>query len=1187
MKQVSLDDKYTLQSGRVYLSGSQALARVPLMQRQRDLAAGLNTAGFISGYRGSPLGVYDLALWQAEKHLKDHQIHFQPGVNEDLAATAVWGSQQVGTMGEAKVDGVFSIWYGKGPGVDRSGDAIKHGNYAGTSEYGGVLAVCGDDHGARSSSTAHQSDHALIHFGVPILHPASVQEVVDFGLLGFALSRYSGCWVGFKCVTDTIEGSASISVDPDRVTIKQPDDFDLPEGGLNLRLGVYPLVAESHLYQQRLKAAQAFARANGLDRVAVGNDHSPRKLGIVTTGKSYLDVMEALSRLGIDERRAKQLGLAVYKVGMVWPIEPHQLTSFARRCDELLVVEEKRPVMEEQIAAILYNLADSERPRLLGKSDENGAPLIPSVGELNPDMVLEAIAARLQSCGEDQELAEKLQQLTPSKSLAAGYGGSAGALMRMPSFCAGCPHNTSTRVPEGSRALGGIGCHGMAVWLPERRTETLYQMGGEGAPWIGQAPFVKDKHIFQNLGDGTYFHSGLLAIRATVAANVNITYKILLNGAISMTGGQPIEGEQFEGEVTAPHVAHQVHSEGVNRIALVSEDLARHNPGDYPDIVSFHHRDDLDAVQKELREFDGVSLIIYEQACATERRRLRKRGKYPDTNERLFINQDVCEGCGDCGVQSNCIALEPAETEFGRKRKINQSSCNKDFSCVKGMCPSFVTVTGGQLKKISPATINHGAQLDQGLLENLPQPQMQDWGESFSLMIAGIGGQGVVTMGALIGMAAHIEDKDCSVLDLTGLAQRNGPVTSHVRITLTGNGDKAARIPQHSADLVLGGDLVVTAGAEGLSKMGDGRTAVVYNSYVVPTSEFARNADLDFTTQAMEDSIRKAADAGNVYGVDATTLAIKVLGDAIGANAFLIGYAWQQGLIPLSSAALEQAIRLNGAGVEMNLRAFALGRLAVSNPDSLLAFLPDVVRIVDASREGNHVTLPASHQPLQALIDSRAGWLTDYQNAAYAERYRKLVDRVSQAEKALGDGSVALSEAVARYYAKLLAYKDEYEVARLYSRTEFMNSLRQQFDGDVKLSFNLAPPMISRRDPDTGRYRKMRFGSYMMGFFRVLAPMKVLRGTPFDPFGYSRHRRQERQLIEEYERLLEELISGLGHHNHAQAVALARLPEKIRGYDLVKEASIETVKVETVALLEQFHQAPVEAEVEELEKLAC
>jgi indolepyruvate ferredoxin oxidoreductase len=962
METVTLENKYTQKTGRVQLTGSQALVRLPIMQRARDLAEGLNTAGFISGYRGSPLGIYDLALWQAEKHLKDSHIHFQPGVNEDLAATAVWGTQQIDLLGDARYDGVFALWYGKGPGVDRSGDPLRHGNHAGSAAKGGVLALCGDDHAARSSTVAHQSEHALIHFGMPVLHPANVQEYLDLGLFGFALSRYSGCWVGFKCVTDTVETSASIAVDPERVRIVLPTDFLMPPMGLNIRLGVLPLQAERQLFEQRLNAAQAFVRANGLDGVRLGGGGHQR-LGIVTTGKSYLDVLEGLRRLGIDLPRAEALGIAIYKVAMVWPLEPVRLTEFAERCDELLVVEEKRDVLEGQIAHLLYNLPSDRRPRLTGKRDETGAPLLSSVGELDPDQVLQAIAARFLRHFDDPELRAVAAGRTAPGALPAGYGAGQGGLVRLPSFCAGCPHNTSTRLPGGSKAMGGIGCHGLAVWMPDRKTFGLCQMGGEGAPWIGQAPFVDTPHMFQNLGDGTYFHSGLLAIRACVAAGVNITYKILLNGAVGMTGGQPIEGERFDGAITAPHVAAQLFAEGVKRIAIVSDDPAKFGDrAGFPPICTYHHRDELDSVQRELREWKGVSGLVYDQACATERRRLRKRGKVADPDERLFIHPEVCEGCGDCGVQSNCIAIEPVETEFGRKRRINQSVCNKDYSCIKGFCPSFVTVKGGKLRTRGAAE----SESEVALAAALPAPSLPQIDGVFSILVGGIGGNGVVTVAAILGMAAHLEQKPCSVLDISGLAQRNGAVMSHLRFSAGGAFDHAARIPQGSADLVLGCDLIVVGGPEGLEKMEPGRTSVVYNRFIAPTSAFARSPDLDFSGDALVRGIAGMVGAERMFGVDATSVATAMLGNAIGANMFLVGFAWQKGFIPLEAGSIETAIALNGTLAALNTRAFAMGRLAASDPAWIERWL-GAGRPADPRRAGLKTAQASRRLPEQIL----------------------------------------------------------------------------------------------------------------------------------------------------------------------------------------------------------------------------
>jgi indolepyruvate ferredoxin oxidoreductase len=1165
LKHVTLEDKYTATQGRVYLTGSQALVRLALMQRERDVASGLNTAGFISGYRGSPLGVYDLALWQAEKHLKAHHVRFRPGVNEDLAATSVWGSQQVGLIGGARYDGVFAMWYGKGPGVDRSGDALKHGNYAGAAAKGGVLVLCGDDHGARSSTVAHQSDHALIHFGMPILHPSTVQEYLDLGLYGYALSRYSGCWVGFKCITDTVEGSASIAADSERVRISVPTDFAIPPMGLHIRLGVLPLQAEKQLYDLRLPAAQAFARANNLDGVRLGRGDQSNRLGIVTTGKSYLDVVEGLRRLGIDELRASDLGIAVYKVGMVWPLEPVKLTAFAQRCDTLLVVEEKRPVIEDQVARILYNLPSERRPRLIGKNDDQGAPLLSSVGELDPDRVMLVMAQSYLRLNEEAWLRQRLNELTPAQQTTASYGAGLGKLMRLPSFCAGCPHNTSTRIPEGSKAMGGIGCHGMAVWLPERQTLTLYQMGGEGAPWIGQAPFVDMPHIFQNLGDGTYFHSGLLAIRACVAAGVNITYKILLNGAVAMTGGQPIEGEVFDGNITAPHVAQQVHAEGVRRIAVVSDDPDKHDAGDFPTTATFHHRDELDAVQRELREWPGVSALIYDQACATERRRLRKRGKVPDPAERMFINTEVCEGCGDCGLQSNCVAIEPEETRLGRKRRINQSVCNKDYSCVKGLCPSFVSVVGGKLRGRQSA-----APADElTMAASLPEPSPVALTEPFSILVAGIGGNGVITVGALLGMAAHLEEKPCTVLDITGLAQRNGAVTSHVRFS-NGDATHAARIPQGSADLVLGCDAVVAAGAENLSKMAPGRTAVVFNRFVAPTSNFATNPDLELSDGPLEEAIRATADGDRVFGMNATKVAIGLLGDAIGANLFLVGYAWQLGLIPLSEASIEKAIELNATSVALNQRAFNLGRIAAVHPSRLREWLGLSDQLTQLVPEDLH-----------ALIEDRATLLRDYQNESYANRYRALIATVESAERALPQSDGSLTRAAARTYARLMAYKDEYEVGRLFVSEDFQRNLRGTFEGDFKLNFNLAPPLLTRRDKATGRPRKIRFGPWMMSIFRILARMRGLRGTPLDVFGYSSHRRLERRLILEYEDLIETLLAQMTSANYRTAVQLAALYEKVRGYDVVKEHSLALVREQKAKLLAEFACAATPTSVRE------
>jgi indolepyruvate ferredoxin oxidoreductase len=1147
-----LDDRYARTSGRVYLTGVQALVRLPLMQHQRDAAAGLRTAGFISGYRGSPLGTYDMALWEARDRLAAEHVRFEPGVNEDLAATAVWGSQQAHLYPGARYDGVFGIWYGKGPGVDRSCDALKHGNYAGSAPHGGVLVLAGDDPGAKSSSIAHQSEPALIHCGIPVLNPSNVQDYLDLGLLGFALSRYAGCWVGFKCVTDTVESGASVEVGPERVRIRMPEDHTLPASGLHIGWTNYPLQVEARLYQQRLPAAQAFARANGLDRVAL--DTPRRRLGIVTTGKAYLDVRQALDELGIDAALAEALGLCIYKVALVWPLEPEGAGRFAAGLEELLVVEEKRPLIEEQLARVLYDQAS--RPRLLGKRDLAGAPLVPSEGELAPGQVVAVLRRWLERCA--PELAERLR-VPPAPPVVLAAPG----LVRLPAFCSGCPHNRSTVVPEGSLAQGGIGCHGMAVWLPERRTLAVTQMGGEGANWIGSAPFTETPHIFQNLGDGTYFHSGLLAIRAAVTAGVNLTYKILVNGAVAMTGGQPIEGESIAGEVTVPEIARQLRAEGVTRIAVVGD-----QPDKYPDRslfpegVTFHHRDQIDAVQRELRGVSGVSALLYDQTCAAEARRLRKRGEFPDPDERVVINERVCEGCGDCSVQSNCIAIEPVETAWGRKRRINQSSCNKDRSCLLGHCPSFVSVLGGRLRRAESG-------LDAGgddPFRDLPEPATPDLSEPWNVLVAGIGGSGVITVGALLGMAAHLEGKGASVLDVTGLAQKNGPVTSHVRVAARPDQLHATRIAAGAADLVIGCDLVVSTSAENLARLAPGRSIAVVNANVAPTSDFASNPDLDLSGESMRAALRAGTGEGACHFLEATRLATALLGDAIFTNPFLMGYALQQGRLPVSLAALERAIELNGRAVAANKRALAWGRLAAHD-------LAAVLRAADGRPSADALR----SETLDEEVARCAAFLTDYQDAAFAARYRDLVQRVAERERAVSGEATRLAPAVARYYAKLLAVKDEYEVARLYSDGAFQRQLDAEFEGDYKLVLHLAPPhmpvidwILDRRETGTGRMKKIAFGGWIFVFLRLLARFKWLRGTPFDLFGRGAHRRLERRLAVEYAARIEELCEGLSEDNLDVAVSIASLPEHVRGFESVKEASLEAVAAKQQELLAAF-----------------
>jgi indolepyruvate ferredoxin oxidoreductase len=1144
---MSLQDKYTLPSGPVYLSGLQALVRLPLMQRARDRAAGLNTAGFISGYRGSPLGGYDHALWQARAHLERNDVRFQPGLNEDLAATAVWGTQQVGLFPGAKADGVFAIWYGKGPGLDRSVDVLRHANWAGTSANGGVLAICGDDHGAQSTATAYQSEQVFEATLIPVLNPATLQDYLDFGLLGFALSRFSGCWVGFKAVAEAVDSSASVNVDA-HLQVRLPE-FEKPPGGLNIRWprgGMdYGLEQERRLLGPRLAAVRAFAGANAIDRIVID---SPRpRLGIAATGKAYLDVRHALAELGIDEKTAAALGLRVYKIGMPWPLESSGATRFVEGLQDVLVVEEKRAFVEPQLVFLLYHLDASKRPSVVGKTDETGAPLLPSTGELSPTIVARAIVARLKKLGVAASFEERLAKLEAFETPVVP----ATSLRRLPFFCSGCPHNTSTRVPEGSRAIAGIGCHSMALLMPERATGTLTHMGGEGATWIGQAPFTEEKHVFQNLGDGTYAHSGLMAIRAAAAAGVNITYKILYNDAVAMTGGQPVECA-----FSVAQIAQQVLAEGVRRVVVLSENPAAHR-GKLPDGVELRPREDLERVQCALRETAGLTVLIYDQTCAAEKRRRRKRGRSPEPPERVFINEAVCEGCGDCSEQSNCISVQPAETEFGRKRRIDQSSCNKDFSCLNGFCPSFVTVRGAMPRKATAAAA------DEALFAQLPLPAARAFDGPYSILITGIGGTGVVTLAALLGVAAHLEGKACTVLDITGLSQKNGAVTSHVRFAPWGQDLHAVRIAAGGADLLLACDLVVAASQPALSAMRPGGTRAVVNTHVQPTPAFIHQPDMDLDGAGLLAALRARASEGGLSAVDASGLTAALMGDSILANLFLLGFAFQQGDVPLALQAIERAIELNGVAVEENKRSFAFGRLAAV----------DRARVEKLAGTTSATQNTSTPRDLNSLIMHRTAALAEYQGEGYAKRYHDTLALVLAAEKARAPGRSGLAEAAARNLYKLMAYKDEYEVARLFVDPKFEVALRRQFDGDISLRYHLAPPLLARRDPATGHLRKRVYGPWMGHVFRLLARLRRLRGTAFDVFGYTAERRLERKLIADYESLLRELAGSLEHDNHELAVVIASLPTQMRGFGHVKLRNIEAAKAREVELLARFRQS--------------
>ncbi len=1141
LMQAGLDDKYRLDAKRIYLSGVQALVRLPMLQRERDRLQNLNTAGFISGYRGSPLGMYDNALWRAKSFLQSQDIAFVPGLNEDLAATAVWGSQQVGMFPGAKVDGVFGIWYGKGPGVDRSVDALKHANSAGTSARGGVLALAGDDHGCQSSTLAHQSEQVFAAALMPVLNPATLQDYLDLGLYGFALSRFSGCWVGFKAISETVESSASIYSDPARVQVVLPTDFEMPPGGLSIRWPDPPLEQERRLHGPKMEAIAAFARANQLDRVVL--DSKPARLGIVATGKAYLDLRQALTDLGISDKDAQEIGLRIYKVALTWPLEESGAKRFADGLQDVLVVEEKRGFIEDQLVRILYNMDASRRPSVVGKRDENGVTLLPSEGELTPTMVAAALVSRLRRLGFQSPILEqrlaRLEAFDQSATARAPAG-----LQRTPYFCSGCPHNTSTKVPEGSRAMAGIGCHGMALSVPSRRTATISHMGAEGVSWIGQAPFTDETHVFQNLGDGTYTHSGLLALRAAAAAGINITYKILYNDAVAMTGGQPAEGG-----FNVAQIAHQVWAEGAKRLAVVSDDPGKYPKDYFPQGVTIHHRRELDQVQRELREIKGLTALIYDQTCAAEKRRRRKRGLYPDPPKRVFINDLVCEGCGDCSQTSNCVSVQPLDTEFGRKRQIDQSNCNKDYSCVEGFCPSFVTVHGGALKRAQTSAIDSSQ-----LFADLPLPARQELDTPYNILVTGIGGTGVITIGALLGMAAHLDGRGCSALDFTGLAQKNGAVMSHVRIARTPEDIATVRIVSGGADLILGCDIVVSTSMTALSRVERGVTQAIVNADLQPTASFVINPDIDFEMNAMRGALREALGDNKLDIIDATAIASALMGDSIATNAFMLGLAFQKGAIPLSLEALLRAIEINGAAIEMNKQAFSWGRLAAR----------DLPRVRSAIQFRTRAA--TSTRTLDESIAYRAQFLSEYQSKAYAGRYLATVGKVRSAEDRAATGSGELTDAVVRNLFKLMAYKDEYEVARLYTDGTFAKNLAERFEGGVRVRFHLAAPLLARRDKVTGHLQKKEYGDWVIPVFRVLARFKFLRGTVLDPFGYTAERKTERKLIEDYEVMIDRHIATLQGGQIPLITRLARIPEMIRGYGHIKEQSIGKAKLERARL---------------------
>jgi len=1110
-----LDDRYEQQQGRVFLTGTQALARVMLDQARRDRQAGMNTAGFVSGYRGSPLGAVDLEFWRSRQRMEENRVTFMPAVNEDLGATAVLGAQQAILDPHCEVEGVFSMWYGKGPGVDRSGDALKHGNAYGSSAKGGVLVVAGDDHGCVSSSMPHQSDVAFMSWFMPVLNPADVSEFLTYGEYGFALSRFSGTWVGFKAVSETVESARSVELQQDR-------DFAYPElpdypGGLHIRRADLPSPEIETRIRAKIKAVRAFAEANPIDRRIYDVDDA--KFGFVTTGKGHLDLMEALRLLGLDEDTCRRLGIDIYKVGMVWPLARPEALRFMRGKEEVLVVEEKRGIIESQFKEYFYDWPGDKPNKMVGKYDSAGEPLIPWTGELSPLMLAPILAARLDTFFPGEGLPAKAAALLAEPPKLINVPGA----NRTPYFCSGCPHNSSTKLPEGSEAKSGIGCHVMASWM-DRETSGYAQMGGEGVTWTAASQFNGGKHVFQNLGEGTWYHSGSLAIRQAVAARTNITYKILYNDAVAMTGGQPVDGP-----VSVLGIAQTCRAEGVQRIALVSDNIDKFNRGDFPAGTTFHDRADMDLVQRELREVKGVSTLIYEQTCATEKRRRRKRGTMEDPKKFAFINDLVCEGCGDCSIESNCLSVEPKETAFGRKRKINLSSCNKDFSCLNGFCPSFVTIEGGERRKKLPAGLDR-----ETLAAKLPAPQLPTLDKPFDLLVTGVGGTGVVTVGALITMAAHLEGKGSSVLDFTGFAQKFGTVLSYIRLSSSPDGLNQVRIDQAAADAVIGCDVVVSSAPKASAHYRAG-TRIVLNRAEMPTGDLVLRRDADLMAGVREQKIATAVGPENLSGFNANEAAEALLGDAVLANVMMLGFAWQKGLVPVSGAALDQAIELNGVAIDKNRLAFTIGRAMATDPDLVSQFYAEATE---------------AEETLEQIIERRAVFLAGYQDAAYAQRYTETLGAFRSLLP--DDAKEELTEAAARSLFKLMAYKDEYEVARLMTGEGFKDQIAQEFEGDYSVKYHMAPPLLSRKKDARGRPLKKSFGPWLRPALSLLTRAKFLRTSRLNPFGYHEEARLHRSLLAWYEAAMRSVTAQYNSEKHRDCLSILRSPMEIRGYGPVR-----------------------------------
>ena len=1125
IKKVSLDDKYKLENKYILVNGTQALVRATLVQKSRDEKEKLNTAGFVTGYRGSPVGNVDLQFNKVERLISNKNIKFHPGLNEDIAATSLWGSQQAELRGESDYDGVFGLWYGKGPGVDRSGDVFRHSNLAGTSKNGGVIAAMGDDHSGESSTVLFQSEYAFKDAMIPILSPSGVQELIDYSIIGWSLSRYASVWVGLKCLKDTIDATEIVDGSPDRIKIIYPEN-PTKRGDLSIRVGDTPHAQEERLHRQKLPAVKKFAFENKIDREGFKKSKKS-KIGIVSSGKSWLDIEHALELLDIEENKADQIGLTTYKIGLVWPVEPTRLKSWAEGLDTIIIVEEKRKLLEEQIKNILFGVIN--QPKIYGEKDLNNNILFKNEGVLEPVDIAVKLATifkkEIKLTNLDKQV-DYLRELLFPKSNAIVED-------RTPYFCSGCPHNTSTKVPDSSRAYAGIGCHYMALWM-DRNTEGYTHMGGEGANWIGEAPFSNRDHIIQNMGDGTYNHSGIMSIRAAVAANVNITYKILYNDAVAMTGGQ-----SHEGDIGALEILKELKAIGVKKVIGVYDEKEQLYLKEFENVVEMRPRDKIIETQEELKNIKGVSAIVYIQTCAAEKRRRRKKNLFPTPNKRVYINHEVCEGCGDCGTKSNCVSILPIDTELGRKRQINQSACNLDFSCINGFCPSFVTVTGAKIKKLETTYFE---------FPEFMSPKLPRIDKTFNIVITGVGGTGVVTIGAILAMAAHLEDKGAGVMEMTGLAQKGGAVHIHCKISEKPEDLNAIRVALGDADSLIGGELMVSASNKTLSLLKRGKTRAVCNSVQANSGEFTRNRDFSLPVEGMQISLKAKIGPENIEFYDTAKLTEEILGDSIFSNMFLVGAAWQKGLIPLSQESILEAIKLNGASVEGNLNAFKLGRWSVVDLNSVKKLLIKREEI-------------SSDLSLTDIIEDRKNRLTNYQDSKLAKKYEELVNKACNLDENIGIS-------VAKSYYKLLAYKDEYEVARLHV-SYLKDGIEKTFDNVGQIKFHLAPPLLSKKDKN-GHLIKKEFGSWVFPILKILAKGKYLRGTIFDIFGYTSERKIERNLITEYEKDIELCLNNFSQDKINLILQRCLIPQEYKGFGHVKLKSIEDSKSNIISLMSKI-----------------